>query len=344
MKMGLTLLIAGAGAMIAQAMGAPLAFLLGPLVAVVAATALRVPIARLPDWLITPMRVVLGVSIGASFSPALLASLASSGLVLLAVPIYAALATVIGMVVYAGLGRYDRAEAFFSAMPGGIYTMTGYAEDLGLDIRRIAIAHSLRVMIIVICVPIAVWAFDIDALTTTASAAQPLLSFTSSQIIATVAAGLAGYGLFRALPVKIPGGAILVPMLVSSGLHMSGVTDAPAASEGLALAQIILGAAIGARFIGEDPKLILRALPMAMLCVFLTGLLSVVMGWQVFVMTGQDPISAMLALAPGGMPEMSVIAASLGLDAAYVTAMHLARVLLVLGAGPLVWRLIAPRQ
>jgi uncharacterized membrane protein AbrB (regulator of aidB expression) len=52
----------------------------------------------------------------------------------------------------------------------------------------------------------------------------------------------------------------------------------------------------------------------------------------------------LLALAPGGMPEMSVIAASLGLDAAYVTALHLARVLLVLGAGPLVWRLIAPRQ
>ena len=331
MKTGLTFLIAGAGAMAAQAMGAPLAFLLGPLVAVVAATALRVPIARLPDWLITPMRVVLGVSIGASFSPALLSSLAASGLALLAVPIYAALATVIGMVVYAGLGRYDRAEAFFSAMPGGIYTMTGYAEDLGLDIRRIAIAHGLRVTIIVMCVPIAVWAFDINAL-------------SASQFIATVAAGLAGYGLFRALPIKIPGGAIIVPMLVSSGLHLGGVTDAPAASEGLALAQIILGAALGARFIGEDPKLILRAVPMAMLCVFLTGLLSVLMGWQVFVLTGQDPISSMLALAPGGMPEMSVIAASLGLDAAYVTAMHLARVLLVLGVGPLVWRLIAPRH
>jgi len=58
--MGLTLLIAVVGAMLARAIGLPLAFLLGPLVAVVAATALRRPIARLPDWLITPMRVVLG--------------------------------------------------------------------------------------------------------------------------------------------------------------------------------------------------------------------------------------------------------------------------------------------
>lgn len=344
MKTGLTLLIAVAGAMLARAMGLPLAFLLGPLVAVVAATALRLPVARLPEWLVTPMRVVLGVSIGASFSPALLSSLAASGPALLAVPIYAALATVIGVAVYAGLGRYGRAEAFFSAMPGGIYTMTSYAEDLGLDVRRIALAHGLRVMIIVISVPIAVWAFDIEALGTTPSGARPLLSFTASQLIATVAAGVAGYGLFRILPVKIPGGAIIVPMLVSSGLHLGGVTDAPAATEGVALAQIILGAAIGARFVGENPKLILRALPMALLCVFLTGILSVVMGWQVFVLTGQDPISAMLALAPGGMPEMSVIALSLGLDAAYVTAMHLARVLLVLVAGPLVWRLIAPRR
>lgn len=342
--MGLTLLIAFAGAMLARSMGLPLAFLLGPLVAVVAATALRLPIATLPDWLITPMRVVLGVSIGALSSPALLSSLGASGLALLAVPIYAALSTVIGMVVYAGLGRYGRAEAFFSAMPGGIYTMTSYAEDLGLDIRRIALAHGLRVMIIVISVPIAVWAFDIEVLGAAPSAARSLLSFTASQFLATAAAGFLGYGLFRALPVKIPGGAIILPLLVSSSLHLGGVTDAPAASEGLALAQIILGAAIGARFIGEDPKLILRALPMAMLCVFLTGLLSVALGWQVSVLTAQDPISAMLALAPGGMPEMSLIAISLGLDAAYVTAMHLARVLFVLGAGPLVWRLIAPRR
>ena len=46
-----------------------------------------------------------------------------------------------------------------------------------------------------------------------------------------------------------------------------------------------------------------------------------------------------LSIAPGGLAEMALVALALDTDTAYVTTMHIWRIVLVIVAAPLFWRL-----
>ncbi len=50
-----------------------------------------------------------------------------------------------------------------------------------------------------------------------------------------------------------------------------------------------------------------------------------------------------LAYSPGGLTEMSLLALAMGQDVAFVTTIHLVRILLVIGGAALLWRLLAGR-
>ena len=52
----------------------------------------------------------------------------------------------------------------------------------------------------------------------------------------------------------------------------------------------------------------------------------------------------LLAFAPGGLAEMSLIALALGIDAAYVSSHHVVRIFMIIVAAPLVFRLLGGRR
>jgi uncharacterized membrane protein AbrB (regulator of aidB expression) len=68
---------------------------------------------------------------------------------------------------------------------------------------------------------------------------------------------------------------------------------------------------------------------------------TVVCAWSVHLATGIPARQVLLAYAPGGLAEMSLIALSLDIDAAYVSTHHILRILFVIGIAPLVFRLLA---
>lgn len=342
LRLILTLVLGAAGAAVGVWLDAPLPYLLGPLFVVTPAALMGAPVARPPDWMVTPMRVVLGVMVGASLSPELFGALGALGLSLLAVPIFVVLSTLACFTVYTRVGGYSRPEAYFAALPGGLHSMTAYAEDIGLSIHRIALAQAMRVVLVIACVPIAMWAVGMNLDFGGASHVISMADVTAPQHLTMLAAGAMGYALGRLA--RIPGGSIIGPMLVSSALHLTGTSDAPASFELIALAQLVLGCAIGARFVGEPLALIRSGFHLAVLSLIASGAITVILAWQVSAVTGIDFLSLALALAPGGMPEMSLVAIALGLDAAFVTILHLVRILLVLLLAPLFWRLVRPRE
>ena len=54
--------------------------------------------------------------------------------------------------------------------------------------------------------------------------------------------------------------------------------------------------------------------------------------------TGSPPASVVLAYAPGGLAEMSLVALALGADVAYVAVHHIFRIMFVILGAPLVVR------
>jgi uncharacterized protein len=54
------------------------------------------------------------------------------------------------------IGGYDRTTAYFAGMPGGLVEMVSVGEERGGDGRIIALAHSVRILLIVVTVPFAI--------------------------------------------------------------------------------------------------------------------------------------------------------------------------------------------
>jgi uncharacterized membrane protein AbrB (regulator of aidB expression) len=51
-----------------------------------------------------------------------------------------------------------------------------------------------------------------------------------------------------------------------------------------------------------------------------------------------QPAALALSLAPGGLTEMSLVALALGIDVAFISSMHIARIAMVLLLAPLIFR------
>jgi uncharacterized protein len=68
--------------------------------------------------------------------------------------------------------------------------------------------------------------------------------------------------------------------------------------------------------------------------------LSFLFSLAVRAITGIPMAALFLALSPGGLSGVSLVALALGIEPAFVTAHNLLRILLILLAGPLVFRVV----
>ena len=60
----------------------------------------------------------------------------------------------------------------------------------------------------------------------------------------------------------------------------------------------------------------------------------------VSIVTKTSAPAVLLAFAPGGLAEMSLIALALGVDVAYVATHHVVRIFFIVALAPLVFRLL----
>jgi len=139
---------------------------------------------------------------------------------------------------------------------------------------------------------------------------------------------------------RIPGGAIIGPLVFSAALHITGITSASPPMEAVVVAQVVLGAAIGCRFVGVDPKEVSFALVHSLGFVVLMLALTVLFAWVISLLVDIPTISGVLAFAPGGLAEMSLVALSLRLDVGYVATLHVVRILLVMCVAPSSYKLL----
>jgi len=97
----------------------PLPWLLGPIFACLIAALLGVPMRGMPV-VNNLMRTILGVAVGATFTTALVASLAGMWTTLMLVPVLVFLIGLIGVPYFQKLWGFDFATSYYGAMPGGL--------------------------------------------------------------------------------------------------------------------------------------------------------------------------------------------------------------------------------
>ncbi|WP_308917679.1 AbrB family transcriptional regulator [Jannaschia sp. LMIT008] len=322
---------AGTAAFVALAL--PLPFLLGPLFGCLLAALAGL---KLGAWgpLTDAMRTILGVAIGASFTPALLEQLPSMALSLTLSALFLVAAGVAGYPYLRRVCGFDPATAFYAAMPGGLQDMLLFGQEAGGDARALSLLHATRVLLIVSIVPaILATAYAIDL---TQAPGAPARDVAPAQLAIMAAAGLAGWRVARRA--GLFGASILGPMIVTGALSLGGVVQQRPPAEAIQAAQFFIGIVVGVKYTGITVAEMRRVLLAGLGHGAILAVLAAIFAEAAVLLGLARPLDAILAFSPGGQAEMAVMAIVAGADVAYVVAHHVLRIVLVITCAPLVFR------
>jgi len=165
------------------------------------------------------MRTILGVAVGATFTWALLVTMAGMWTTLILVPLMVFLIGLVGVPYFQRLWGFDFATSYYGAMPGGLQDMLLFGEEAGGDVRALSLIHATRVMVIVVALPFILngyWGVDLSN-----PPGVPAANLPVTQLILMVVCGVAGWQIAKA--VGLFGASILGPMILAAILALSGV-------------------------------------------------------------------------------------------------------------------------
>ena len=337
--MALALALGAAGGALFWRLDLPLAWMLGAMCVTTLAAVARVPLA-MSGGLRSVMVAVLGVMLGSAFTPELFSQARQWAVSLAALVPYLLVATLLSLAYFRRVARYDLPTAFYAGVPGGLAQMIVLGTDQGGDTRAIALAHAARILLVVSTIPF--W-FRL-----TGEAGTPAAALAGGPHLLDVAladlgllAAAAVVGSLLAVRLRLPAATLIGPMIVSAAIHLSGLTASTPPVEAVAIAQVVLGTAIGCRFSGTRVRTVLHALALAVGALVLLLAVAVVFALAVGWATGLDFDALLLAYAPGGLAEMSMIALAQDIDPAFVAAHHTLRIALVVLLAPLLFRVMA---
>jgi membrane AbrB-like protein len=241
-----------------------------------------------------------------------------------ALPIYVVL---LGAVIFAYLRRFstfDPTSAFFAATPGGLSEMIALSYQLGGDQRRVSLVHGARLLFIVFTIPFLARTFGHAP---PANAGSVDLSIDPAGLALLAALATAGYLLARR--VRLPAATFVGPLLGSAAAHLAGWVEITPPYLVMALAQLVIGSSVGARFSGTPVALIGQTPLLGAGATVIMLLITLVFGEALHQLTGYSLALLLLAFIPGGFTEMSLIALAMGVDPAFVVTHHSLRVFLV---------------
>lgn len=228
--------------------------------------------------------------------------------------------------------------AVWGAFPGAATAMVLMAEAYNADVRLVAFMQYLRVVCVASTASAVARIWGLAGHRPAISWFAPIapMPFTETLI-------LAGPGALAAHLMRIPAGPLLLPLVVGAILQDTKLMVIDLPPWLLAISYAAIGWSIGLRFTRpilvyaarSFPRILLSIIVLIAICV----LFSVVLARAARV----DPMTAYLAMSPGGADSVAIIAASSKVDVSFVMALQTARFLVVLLIGPSLARFIAER-
>ena len=333
-----TTLIGLAGALLALWIGTPLPWLFGPVMLVGISAFAGLKIAGEPVQFPVKARFffvpIIGVAIGASMTPDVLRDIPRWWPSILALFVFVPVAHLAGFFVFRRIGKLDPITAWFSSMPGGLIEAISMGEQHGADLRMLNLLQFLRLIVCILVVPTAFMIIEGGAVGS-ASGVQldgnAALDFVD--VVILVAAGV--LGLLLGQKIGLPAALITGPILMSAAAHLAGLTQAAPPGWMVSMTQLVVGLTLGIRFAGLDKREIKLGLLLTAISVTLALILAVLFGVLLSGIVAEPIEAVVLAFAPGGVVEMSLIAISLEISVIYVAIHHVSRILLAVTYGKL---------
>lgn len=331
------------GGLLFHALKMPLPWMLGATtcVTILALAGAKV---RVQFWLREPMVILIAVLLGSAFTPDAIAEARHYAVSMTLLALYVLFTVALLMLYFRRVARYDFATAYFASIPGGLMEMVVMGRETGGDDRKIFLAHGTRIFLVVFTIPF--WFRLVEGYVP-----QPGLGIGGNSVSIVdfrwldgailLACGIAGFYLGKWL--RFPASRFTGPLVASAVAHLVGWTESKPPAELVVLAQIVLGTALGCRYVGVHLGEILGTLRKSLGAALILLVSAAAFSYAIHAVTGTDSQAMLLSLAPGGLVEMTLIALALGIDIAFVTIHHLVRIMIAVFIAPLAYGAIARR-
>lgn len=283
------------------------------------------------------VRPVVGVLAGSAFTAEVVAAMLHWWSAILLVVAFSLTMLFVGFFYFRKVAGFDAPTAFFASAPGGLGELSLIGGSLGANMRRLVVVHAIRILLVVFTVPFAMqFMLGVPVGRTVPTLASVPLGGFDWVVLAGCA--FAGYGVSRI--VRFPGGPMVFALIFSVVVHSTGLTQAAPPPWLVATVQVVLGAVVGTRFAGirwgEASHAVLLGTVWGVLMLASAVLTAFIGTWFL-----DYPFEAMvLAMAPAGMVEMTLITLALGFDVAFVVTCQLCRVLFVLVTTPALFHML----
>lgn len=333
----LALLFAFVGGWGADLAGVPLGWMIGSMftIGVLSVAGLEFKVPGLVRWTVL---AVLGVYLGASFSPEVIRWLPRAGVSVVGMFITVMVEVAIATFVMMRVMRCSFITSYAACMPGGFSSMTLIAQEHGGDVEVVSIVQLVRVVVVLSAISLAARYFGVE---TQGSVASGDYAVNVDDLLLALSVTLVGLG--TGIFFKIPVFCMLCPMLIAAVSQTFGFTDLSLPEGPLAVALAILGAAVGAHWGNLRSKRVLGLLLCGLvLAVFLLAF-SAGAAWLVARTIFLDLAPTLLAYSPGGVSEISLIAVALDIEPALVGMHHVLRVLFIFLTLPVVLHVVETR-
>ena len=278
---------------------------------------------------------VLGFWLGAGFEAGLLKELANWYPSVLLMLLSVALTLIINSLVFNKLAGLDIITSVFSSLPGTMNAVVIQGDKLGGDARWIAIAQALRIALVVISTSMIFYLMPGQGLE------NPSTELGKLNHLVWLA--LVPVGWWLANQLRLPMAEFLGPMLISASLSLT-IVDIELPSWIMIITFVILGSGIGSRFSGACVTQLLKVSRYAVLATSLGMLIAAIFAFVTWKLTAIPLSHAFLALVPGGVGEMALIATAAGINPIYVVYIHLIRLFVLILSAPLLSYLLTRYQ
>jgi len=301
----------------------PIPWMIGPMVAVASLNLIGVRM-HSPPYARQMGQVILGSAVSLYFTPQVVAALGGNLPAIAAATVTVFLVGIFGALTLSRASGVDAKSTFFASIPGGAMAMAVLADRYGAQIAPVAVAHSLRVSLVVILIP---FALTYGGFSLEAAAYRPVLPLN----IPILAIWLLVGWLLGEISEKFQfhNGCLLVPIFFGAALTMGGVQLSSVPRWMTDFAQLMFGVILGARYERAFFARYKLFIPFALLNSFFILIASVLAGVLLAWAFNLPAATMILATSPGGLAEMTITAQALHISVPLVVAFHLFRVVVV---------------
>ena len=269
---------------------------------------------------------IIGVMIGGTLNQEILRTFEYLWVSISAIAIFVLIAHLANYLIFLYLGKYDQVTAFYAGAPGGLVESMTLGEEAGADLRILSIQHFIRIILVILIVPSAFFIWKGELFGSAGGLEFSKVQTKISDWVVIIILALVGIILSRI--VKFPAKQFIVPLIIGA---TASIIDFPSFSNPndlMNMCQLVIGTALGSRFIGITRHLIIRTVWLGFLSVIIMQLIGLLISLILTTLLDQDLEVFLICFTAGGVTEMSLMALSLSVSPIYVTAHHVFRIIL----------------